>query len=225
MDLKKHLDYFNPLAEDLPIHIVGCGAVGSHIATGLVRLGIQSLTLWDFDTVEPHNITNQIYTQNHINRKKTEALKEHCLTINPDIKITIKDKYTTNQLLNGYVFLAVDSIELRKAFIEAHYYHTGIILLIDTRIGLEEAQIFTASFIDQRSVERLKRYTDFTSDEVDAPVNACGTTLSILPSVQTAASFAIANFINYIRTNKYYHTIYVNAFSFKCVAHNDNERS
>jgi tRNA A37 threonylcarbamoyladenosine dehydratase len=61
IDLLRQRDYFNPLNIKKEIHIIGVGAVGSHVAQNLARLGIKALHLWDFDIVTSHNIPNQMF--------------------------------------------------------------------------------------------------------------------------------------------------------------------
>ena len=56
------------------IHIIGCGSVGSTLAELLARLGLTKITLYDFDTVEPKNLANQLFRQEHINMTKVDAL-------------------------------------------------------------------------------------------------------------------------------------------------------
>ena len=62
MNLSKSLEYFDPLNQvDGAIHIIGVGAMGSRVAELLARLGIRKIHVWDMDTVEDKNITNQAY--------------------------------------------------------------------------------------------------------------------------------------------------------------------
>ena len=113
MNLSKSLEFFDPINDyEGAIHVIGIGAMGSRIAELLVRLGIQRIHIWDFDTVEDKNITNQLYFHHQIGMKKTDALQEILKDINPTCEVKIHDKWE-GQTLAGYVFLCVDSIELR----------------------------------------------------------------------------------------------------------------
>ena len=85
MNLNKSREFFDPELLDAPIHIIGCGAVGSTIAENLARLGIKELNLWDFDDVEEHNIANQMFFQHQVNKPNTEAVESICKLINPEI--------------------------------------------------------------------------------------------------------------------------------------------
>ena len=86
MDLSKSYEFFQPEKYDGRIHIIGCGSVGSTLAENLARCGVTKMTLWDFDTVESHNIVNQMFSQQHIGKSKVEALADILVDINPYIK-------------------------------------------------------------------------------------------------------------------------------------------
>lgn len=89
MNLVKSQDYFNPLDVKKRCHIIGCGSVGSTIAELLVRLGLTDIALYDFDTVSPHNIANQMFFDSDIGRQKVDAVYDMCYAINPEVKDTI----------------------------------------------------------------------------------------------------------------------------------------
>ena len=116
MDLSKSFEYFDPNAVDGKCHIIGCGSVGSTIAENLARLGITKFVLYDFDIVEPHNLANQMFVNADIKKPKIEATKRIITDINPEAESTIElhPEGYTGQKLNGYVFLAVDNIDLRR---------------------------------------------------------------------------------------------------------------
>ena len=71
MDLSKSYDFFQPDKVAQRVHIIGCGSVGSTIAENLARCGVTKFTLWDFDSVEAHNIVNQMFTQEDVGKKKS----------------------------------------------------------------------------------------------------------------------------------------------------------
>lgn len=218
MNLNKHISFFNPQnIADKEIHIIGVGAVGSYIALTLAKLGIKTLYIWDFDTVEEHNITNQVYTHNDIGKLKTEALKEHLLANNPDIIVNCKGKYE-NQNLKGIVYLTVDSIRLRKQILENIQINPFVKLVIDGRIGLDKGQVITTVCGDLNKIKNHIELSSFDDKDSDAPVSACGTTLSVAPSVLLTAQYAIAQLINYVNKKPIKQLIQFDAFEFKTIA-------
>ena len=98
------------------ILICGLGGVGGAAAEQLVRAGIGNLCIVDADTISETNINRQIIaTQNNIGTLKTEALKERLLSINPNLKLSVRNEFLKEEkleqtLLEGWDFV-VDAID------------------------------------------------------------------------------------------------------------------
>lgn len=200
MDLRKHSDYFDPNSVSAPIHIIGLGAVGSNIVDQLARFGFDNFHLWDIDTVEFKNITNQMYSTFHVNHLKTKAMKAIILDINPEAKITLHEGYN-GELLDGYVFLAVDSISIRKLAVTNNLSNTNLLAVFDTRIGAMDAQGYAAKGTD---LEKLLLTMDFTDEEAqkDAPKSLCGEIISIRSTVLIITALQVQNFVDFLRQGK-----------------------
>jgi tRNA A37 threonylcarbamoyladenosine dehydratase len=215
MNLSKSLEYFDPINQvDGAIHIIGIGAMGSRVAELLVRLGIPKIHIWDMDTVEDKNIANQVYLHSHIGMKKTDALELLLKDINPQLQVTKHSKYT-DQPLSGYVFLNVDSIELRYNITKHNMDNKFIKAMFDCRMRLEDAQTYAAKWDNQKQKNTFLASMEFTDQEATqaTPVSACGTTLSVASTVTSTAAFTVSNFMNLIRKKELYGTmIFVNAF-------------
>lgn len=203
MNISKSADYFNPTEITAPIHIIGCGAVGSTLAEMLTRMGCTNLVLYDFDVVTPHNIANQMFFDAHIGLKKTEALTAILKNINPDINVTTNPKGWNGELLSGYVFLAVDDIALRRKIVETNFMNMNIIAMYDFRMGLDSGEHFAAAWNDTNTKKNMLNGMDFTTEEAaeNTPRNACGTTLNLISTVRTLVSYGITNFIKMYKTN------------------------
>jgi hypothetical protein len=206
MNLVKHIDFFDPNEVNSTVHIIGVGAIGSHLAIMLVKLGIEKFTLYDFDTVESKNVTNQAYTHNDIGQTKLDAISEKMLDINPQLKIRVKPKgWQSGTPLSGYVFLAVDSIELRHRIIKENKFNNNILGMFDTRMGLTEGQSFGADWTKLNHRQNLLDGTDFTDEEAkkNQPVSACNSPLSVITLVWSITSATVSNFINLIKKEKF----------------------
>lgn len=201
--IEKFSGFFDPSIVDQPINIIGCGAIGSTLAIQLTRCGLTNITLWDMDHVAPHNLANQQFLYRHIGEDKTVALKELMLAINPQAVITTKGKYT-DELLSGYVFMAVDSIDVRKQIVKINKYNLTVKAIFDFRMRLKDAQHYGADWSINEHKTILEKSMDFTQAEADAntPVNACGMTMSIIPTIETVVATGVANFINYLHDSK-----------------------
>lgn len=219
MDLSKSLEYFDPLNSFTgAIHVIGIGAMGSRVAELLIRLGIPKIHIWDFDTVEDKNIANQVYLHHHIGMKKTDALEELLKDINPQVEVVKHEAYS-NQPLGGYVFLNVDSIELRHKIASSNRMNPNVKAMFDCRMRLEDAQSYAAKWDDEEQKSLFINSMDFTDAEAkDAtPVSACGTTLSVASTVVSTAAFTVSNFINLIKSDKLVSIIFTNAFKYTIV--------
>jgi len=72
----------------LKVCIVGAGSVGSYIAEHLVRSGVQSLIVFDHDTVSAANLSRSSFLARHVGGQKVEALQDVCESINPHVTFT-----------------------------------------------------------------------------------------------------------------------------------------
>jgi hypothetical protein len=203
MVLTKSIEYFDPVNVKGKCHIIGCGSVGSTVAALLARLGVTKFVLYDFDRVEAHNLANQMFIHNDIKTEKVDAVKRIITEINPDAEPTIeicREGYN-DQKLNGYVFLCVDNIDLRREICQKHRMNRMIKAVFDFRTRLEDAQHYAANWADMKQVDNLIKTMDFSHDEAHAatPVTACGTELGVAPTVWVVCSLGICNFMNLVR--------------------------
>lgn len=218
MNLSKHLKFFDPINDiKAPIHIIGCGAIGSTIAEMLTRMGVPELHVYDFDTVEPHNIANQMFWDEHATKgyDKENAIRDICLKINPNAKIIGHGAYD-DQKLSGFIFLCVDNIDLRRKIVEAQFNNPYIKAMFDFRMRLTDAQHYAADWNNRKSKQIFLDSMNFSHEEAKeaTPVNACGTTLNIITTVRSIVSFGLANFINFVKNNNLKKIILVDSFSF-----------
>ncbi len=201
MDLSKSYEFFQPEKFDDRIHIVGCGSVGSTVAENIARLGVTKFTLWDFDTVEAHNLANQMFRRADIGRPKTEALLDILCEINPDIKddTVLKSEGWNGQQLSGFVFLCVDNIDLRREIVEKHFDNPYIKAMFDFRTRLEDAQHYAADWSQYKMKKDFLASMNFSHDEAkeETPVSACNISLSVCPTVRVICALGVANFMNF----------------------------
>lgn len=218
MDLSKSYDFFQPEKDDTRIHIVGCGSVGSTLAENLARCGVTKMTLWDFDTVEAHNIVNQMFRQQDVGRPKVEALKDILMDINPEVKdeVEVKPDGWKGKVMSGYIFLCVDSIELRREIVEKHMDSPYVKAVFDFRTLLESAQHYAADWSDFKMKQDLLKSMQFSHEEAaeETPVSACGITLGVATTVRLVCALGVNNYINFVKGNGIKKLVIVDGFNF-----------
>lgn len=216
MNLSKSYEFFQP--DDTRIHIIGCGSVGSTVAENLARCGVTKMTLWDFDNVESHNIVNQMFRQQDLGRSKVEALRDILMEINPDIKndVELKPEGWQGKLLSGYIFLCVDSIELRREIVEKHMNSSYIKAVFDFRTSLESAQHYAANWENLKMKKDLLNSMQFSHEEAatETPVSACGITLGVATTVRLVCALGVNNYINFVKGNPLKKFIMIDGFNF-----------
>ena len=202
MNIAKHYEYFQPDSIKENIHIIGCGAIGSTVAFLLAKLGITNLILYDEDVVESKNVANQMYRDIDVGKPKVEALKEILLDIIPDLEGKIQTKgFYKDEELDGYVFMAADSIVVRRSIVESNKFNMNVIGMFDFRMRLEDAQHYAADWSNVRMKDDLLASMNFTDEEAaeQTPRSACHETLSFMPTITSICSWGVDNFVRFVK--------------------------
>lgn len=115
--------------KDSKVIVFGVGGVGGYVCEMLVRTGVGSITLVDFDVVSESNLNRQIIaTIDAIDKPKVEVMKERIHKINPDCIVeTFNQKLSPDNLLDfnldKYDFVAdcIDMVKSKVALINYCY--------------------------------------------------------------------------------------------------------
>ena len=117
VDWRKRLDGLVPARiKDRHVAVIGCGSVGSFIATELVRAGVYNILLVDPDIVEWPNLTRTVYGHRDIGRNKAEALADVLRSIYPDI--AVEQHVTTVQKMAAEFKAIFSDIDLVVAAVD-----------------------------------------------------------------------------------------------------------
>lgn len=96
--------------------VIGVGAIGRQVALQLASIGVPSIQLIDFDTVDETNITTQGYLATDVGGLKVEAAQSAINQIDSDIHVeTINDRFRPRHTTGEAIFCCVDSISARTA--------------------------------------------------------------------------------------------------------------
>lgn len=132
--------------------LFGVGGVGGYVAEMLVRSGIGSITLVDFDVVDVSNKNRQIIAlDSTIGKNKVDVLRDRLLDINQDCQIfAINKKLLKDNVLDfnlnsfDYIIDAIDMVTSKIALIK--YAKENNIPIISAmgagnRIGIPDVKI------------------------------------------------------------------------------------
>lgn len=196
----RHQEIFDPREHDTGITLVGAGAIGSRVFATLVELGLTKIRVFDPDRVEEHNLANQLFIQEDVGTTKVTGLyrwAQRKLGHDPYddthvvcMRLLPKD----SNLLDGTVFLLVDSLETRRQLVEALPTPCfDIPRVIDTRMAATHGVIYT---FNPSIPEQRAQYLETLGSDEDAEVSACGSPFSVAPTAALIANLAVWQFIN-----------------------------
>ncbi len=164
IDYKRQVLLFDPSKHTERVAVVGLGNIGSHTALAIARMGMSKIDLYDFDTVEVHNLSSQAYTYEDIGKYKGDALKAHILAVNPSCIVTVHKKafQDVKERDADVYIIAVDSMGTRFE-IDAILKDGGR-FIIDGRCGGGQLEVY-AQTADKWGVTLV---TDADTDECGA---------------------------------------------------------
>jgi hypothetical protein len=177
------------------VDVIGAGATGSRIAMSLAKLGLTSIHVWDFDTIEAHNVANQLFGNDQLGQKKVAALAE-LIKRATGTKITIHDeKVDGNQPLGEVVFLLVDSMAGRKEiWSRGLKFKPQTKLLIETRMGADSGRVYT---LNPSKMTHIKAYEQTLYADEETEVSACGASISVGPTAEVVSGLAVWQLIRW----------------------------
>jgi hypothetical protein len=172
MDFWRQLDIFSPeKAKKVKVTVIGVGGIGSPTVLALAKMGISSITVYDDDKVEIHNLPNQFYRLEDLKQPKVVALAQIVGDYTGDI-IQIRDEIYENQPLSDVVISGVDSMSVRKAIWEKIKYNPKVSIYIEARMGAEVARVHTVKPCDPDSVRWYESTLYSDEKAVEAPCSA-----------------------------------------------------
>lgn len=119
--------------------VVGVGAVGRQAAIQLASMGVGRIRIVDFDTVSVVNLGPQGWLEGDVGKAKVEALSSLLSQVNSSCKVEVANGKFEPAHLEGadYVLACVDNMEVRKEIVDAAANTLGVLLVVDSRMGLE----------------------------------------------------------------------------------------
>lgn len=176
-----------------PITIIGAGALGSWTTIALAKLGFSNIILYDFDSVENHNIPNQFFSLSDLGKSKVDALYESVKNY-ADIEIVPVNERFEFQSLIGIVIILVDSMTQRKIIYELAEQSQQVDIVIEARMDVSSGMIFTSR---KEEIQDLLNGEFFYTDEEADKTRVC-TAISCCPTAMAIASHVAWQVIKFV---------------------------
>lgn len=147
MEFTRQMDVVTEDQLNFGITLIGAGAIGSFTALNLAKLGCSRLEVWDHDSVEEHNIPNQLVSTEGVGSPKVEDLR-HTIEHFTDREFHWRsEEFTGGNPRSEVLITAVDSLDAREQIWENLNFQ-DVRLLIDPRMGLGSGRIYSIKTTD-----------------------------------------------------------------------------
>lgn len=171
----KGADWFE-IVQEQNVILAGLGGIGSWVSLFLSRLGPKTITLYDDDRFEEHNLSGQAFRINSLGRFKVEEAASIAIDFSNYTKsYAFNSKYTERCSTSKIMICGFDNMGARKLFYnkwkesiipeESHEY-----LFIDGRLTADMFQLFCIQGNDtyvQGEYERNWLFEDKDADDTD----------------------------------------------------------
>ena len=171
----RHNSFFSP--EDVQgttLNIIGVGATGSWVGLLAAKMGWHNFRIWDPDIVESHNCPNQAYDVSFVNTKKVDAFEQTLKRVNPQIQVQKYDCYFEASkhmhLLDGAVFVAVDSLAARKDIFTSFHKNDNLDIVFETSMGFTHASL---NVFDPWNYDSINNYIATLKLDTEVQEAAC----------------------------------------------------
>lgn len=168
----KGADWFE-IVQEQNVILAGLGGIGSWVSLFLSRLGPKTLTLYDDDRFEAHNLSGQAFRINSLGRSKVEEATLIAIDFSNYIKTyAFSSKYTEGCSTSKIMICGFDNMGARKLFYnkwkrsiiqeESHEY-----LFIDGRLTADMFQLFCIQGNDVYAQDEYERNWLFDDEDAD----------------------------------------------------------
>lgn len=183
------------------VAIIGCGGLGSNVATILHSMGVFHLSLFDFDKVELSNLPRQLpYTIHDLGKDKSSCLKQSLAkkyNINHIQSFNVKiDESNVFDLINNFDLIldCCDNLQTRLLISKASYRYK--IPLVYASVVATDGQLMTFDYKDEHSpcLECLMQ-DNYIFAKSNAQIGVLASSVAIIAAMQTSEA------VNYLVNN------------------------
>lgn len=164
--------------KEIPCIIGGAGGIGGWLALLLSRATF-TVSIFDDDTFEEHNMSGQMVMTEHIGKSKVDTVKDIVKSFTNSTIATYFQRVDENCFYGPYMFSCFDNMKARKDFFNAwkkyvRWWGTReelkkeIPIFIDGRLTAEQLQIFC---VTPDNIEKFEK--EFLPEDSEVPDTPC----------------------------------------------------
>lgn len=200
----RHAAIFPARRWHVPVYVIGCGGVASHVLRELGKMGIGhscDITAIDHDMIEAHNPPNQAFDASQIGLTKVEAAATNYSRWSDGAKLhTLRKKVRTTMQISGVVFICIDDMKARKRIVHNLLKNVDeVLLVIETRMDATRARVLT---FDPNFHPHLQAWdAEWYSDDDATNAGGCRGHQSVITAVEQTATMAVQQMINWYQSD------------------------
>jgi len=167
-----------PIVETHYTVVGGAGGIGSCVAFLLGRLNPHCIAIYDPDTVDSVNLSNQLFSRDDNGNPKVNAVRQKIINFSECYPTIYQELFTENSPMYEVYFACFDNMSARKAMFEnfkkAYKLHTEDVdfppsLFIDGRLTAEQFQVYCV-----HNEDTIERYEKTLFPDEEAAILPCG---------------------------------------------------
>jgi molybdopterin/thiamine biosynthesis adenylyltransferase len=165
-----------PKAQSHYITVGGAGGIGSVVTFLLSRIEPQLISIYDDDTVDTINLSNQLFCSRHVGLPKVSAVSSVCYDFSGYAQIILlQEKLTSTSTTSEVMFSCFDNMEARQTMFDLFvrdmdmYANKGVEpIFIDGRLTAEQFYIYVVTR------DKVDRYKETLFPDSEAAMLPCG---------------------------------------------------
>lgn len=169
----------------------GAGGIGSWLCYFLTKIGFK-INLYDFDTVEDHNLGGQLFFQEDLGKLKVQAVARVVNSFCDAPLSTFNQRIDINTMTHYYMFSAFDNMEARNALFHVWKRSwtncpVGVTpIFIDGRLEIEQLQVFCVTPYNADRYEREHLFHDLVVDDAPCTMKQSSHTAAMIGTIMTS---------------------------------------
>ena len=160
------------------VTLAGLGGIGSYVAYLLGRLKVNSLILYDDDSVDETNLSGQLYSAHDIGDSKTAATCRNLRIYSNFYNIFTRGRFNSTSSPTDIMICGFDNMAARKDFFNSWKTRVmlksstgrGDCLYIDGRLSAEEFQVFCIKGTDTFLMDKYEKEWLFSDEEAEETI-------------------------------------------------------